>query len=80
MEFTEGHAWVIITLAFLLGVLALVNSDFGKRGKMGMRIEKLELRIQHLEVLELSRSLKKGRLATSAQKFDQKEVKKRKKR
>ena len=75
MEFTEGHAWVIITLAFLLGVLALINSDFGKRGKMGMRIEALEERIEHLEVLELSRSLKKGRLATLAQKLDRKEVK-----
>ena len=79
MQFTEGHAWIIITLAFLLGVLTLINSDFGKRGKMGMRIERLEERIEHLEVLELSRSLKKGGSTSSAQKFERKEVKGRKK-
>lgn len=76
MQFTEGHAWIIITLAFLLGVLALINSDFGKRGKMGMRIQRVEKRIDRLEVLELSRSLKKGRSATSARTLKWKEVKK----
>ena len=76
MEFTEGHAWIIITLAFLLGVLALINSDFGKRGKMGMRIQRVEERIDQLEVLELSRSLKKGRYVTSTRTLKWKEVKK----
>ena len=67
MQFNEGHAWIIITLAFLLGVLALINSDFGKRGKMGMRIQRVEERLDRLEVLELSRSLKKGRFVTKRQ-------------
>ena len=67
MQFTEGHAWIIITLSFLLGVLALINSDFGKRGKMGMRIQRVEERLDRLEVLELSRSLKKGRFVTARQ-------------
>ena len=75
MEFTEGHAWIIITLAFLLGVLALINSDFGKRGKMGMRIQRVE---QRLEVLEKAQSLTKGR-SQPAQTLKRKEVKRRKK-
>ena len=75
MQFNEGHAWVIITLSFLLGVLALINSDFGKRGKMGMRIQRVEERLDRLEVLELSRSLKNGRFVTTRQNIERKEVK-----
>ena len=67
MRFTEAHFWLFISLSFLLGVIAVIGSDFGKRGKMGMRIEKIERRLDRIEVLELSRPLKKGRFVTTRQ-------------
>ena len=73
MQFTEAHFWLFISLAFLLGVIAVIGSDFGKRSEIGMRIERIEKRLDKLEVLELSRSLKKGKNRDDKIKYKERE-------
>ena len=56
MQFTEAHFWLFVSLAFLLGVIAVIGSDFGKRSEIYERIEKIEKQLETLQ------SSKKGKI------------------